>query len=480
MRVVILAAALAKRAMNLTYVGGTWGAHRRPTPFLCLLLKMLMIQPEMAIVEAFLSEKDFRYVRLLGAFYVRLVGTGEEVYKCLETLYADNRKFKFRQLDGTYVVDYIDNFIDNLLTTTRVCDTTLPPLVSRKVLTDRGKLGKRVSLLDDLLAEEESDVDSGDELATRHIAHSDSESDETSRARARRRDDSSEDERGRRREISSSPNASPRRSLSTKRAGFRSPSPDHRFTGSNNDDHSPIPSPRGRDYSPPPRSTSPAKNGTSPTDTRESRRSPEARPTRGARSPDTSPRPSRGNRSPDVPPSELRRGNRSPDVDSSRRRGDRSPDTRDTRYDSPRRSRGDRSPDNYRGRRNESPRRDYDRRSPERRYEERDRDYRRRDYDERRSGYDDRRDYRRRDDYGDDRDYSKKRSRHYEEDRDEDEGRYPSSKKPKYHESESNKPKSSGSRGGGGGGGKAGGLREMSVDQMNELRKSIGLGPLKS
>lgn len=470
-----------KRAMNLTHVGGTWGAHRRPTPFLCLLLKMLMIQPEMAIVETFLSEKDFRYVRLLGAFYVRLVGTGEEVYKCLETLYADNRKFKFRQSDGTFTIDYIDNFIDNLLTTTRVCDTTLPPLVSRKVLTDRGKLGNRISLLDDMLAEESdaSDDDSDQKHPTHPIAHSDSDSDHESYRKTHRLDDGSDDERGRRRIISPthSPNTSPRRSLSTKRAGFRSPSPDQRFTAPTNDDQSPIPSPRGRDHSPPGRTASPPKNGASPTTTRESQRNSEIHSTRGTRSPDSSPRPSRGNRSPDAPPSEMKRGNRSPDATNFSRRGDRSPDTRDSRYDSPRRSRGDYRTDTYRERRNESPKRDYDRRrSPDRRYGERDRDYHRRDYDDRRSEHYERRDYRRSDDYDDERDYSKKRPRHYDNDRDENEGRYSSSKKPKHYESESNKPKSSGN----GGSGKAGGLREMSVDQMNELRKSIGLGPLKS
>jgi len=35
-----------------------------------------------------------RYVRALGAFYMRLVGTSVEVYKYLEPLYNDYRKMK--------------------------------------------------------------------------------------------------------------------------------------------------------------------------------------------------------------------------------------------------------------------------------------------------------------------------------------------------------------------------------------------------
>lgn len=37
---------------------------------------------------------SFRYVRALGAFYMRLVGTSMEIYKYLEPLYNDSRKMK--------------------------------------------------------------------------------------------------------------------------------------------------------------------------------------------------------------------------------------------------------------------------------------------------------------------------------------------------------------------------------------------------
>jgi hypothetical protein len=41
----------------------------------------------------------FRYVRALGAFYMRLVGTSVEIYKYLEPLYNDYRKMKYLNRD---------------------------------------------------------------------------------------------------------------------------------------------------------------------------------------------------------------------------------------------------------------------------------------------------------------------------------------------------------------------------------------------
>lgn len=41
-----------------------------------------------------------RYVRLLGAMYMRLTGTAVDCYKYLEPLYNDYRKVKTQKRDG--------------------------------------------------------------------------------------------------------------------------------------------------------------------------------------------------------------------------------------------------------------------------------------------------------------------------------------------------------------------------------------------
>ena len=61
-------------AADLEAVGGTYGGNNKATPFLCLVLKMLQIQPEKSIVIEFIKQDHYKYVRALGAFYLRLVG----------------------------------------------------------------------------------------------------------------------------------------------------------------------------------------------------------------------------------------------------------------------------------------------------------------------------------------------------------------------------------------------------------------------
>jgi len=93
--------------MELEAVGGTFGGILEPTTFICLMLKMLQappaarpspspphhhphahphphshpspprplqIQPEKEIVVEFIKNEDYKYVRALGAYYLRLTG----------------------------------------------------------------------------------------------------------------------------------------------------------------------------------------------------------------------------------------------------------------------------------------------------------------------------------------------------------------------------------------------------------------------
>lgn len=48
--------------MELDHVGGTFGGNIKPTPFLCLVLKMLQIQPEKEIVVEFIKNEDYKWV----------------------------------------------------------------------------------------------------------------------------------------------------------------------------------------------------------------------------------------------------------------------------------------------------------------------------------------------------------------------------------------------------------------------------------
>ena len=87
----LTAESLVDKSIELAYVGGTYSHNNKPTPFICLVLKMLQLQPEKDIILEFIKNEDYKYVRALGAFYLRMVGGAEDVYQYLEPLYNDDR-----------------------------------------------------------------------------------------------------------------------------------------------------------------------------------------------------------------------------------------------------------------------------------------------------------------------------------------------------------------------------------------------------
>ena len=51
---------LVDKAMELESVGGVYGANVQPTNFLCLVLKMLQIQPTKDIIIEFIKNPDYK------------------------------------------------------------------------------------------------------------------------------------------------------------------------------------------------------------------------------------------------------------------------------------------------------------------------------------------------------------------------------------------------------------------------------------
>ncbi|XP_010517506.1 PREDICTED: pre-mRNA-splicing factor 38 [Camelina sativa] len=151
----LTAETLVDKAMELDHLGGTFGGSRKPTPFLCLILKMLQIQPEKEIVVEFIKNDDYKYVRILGAFYLRLTGTDVDVYRYLEPLYNDYRKVRQKLPDGRFSLTHVDEVIEELLTKDYSCDIAMPRLKKRWTLEQNGLLEPRKSVLEDDFEEEE-------------------------------------------------------------------------------------------------------------------------------------------------------------------------------------------------------------------------------------------------------------------------------------------------------------------------------------
>jgi len=215
----LTAESIIDKALELLCIGGVYG-NQRPTEFLCLLLKLLQIQPEKEILVEYLQADEFKYLRALAAMYIRMTFRAVEVYEMLEPLLKDYRKLRYRDMAG-YTLTFMDEFVDQLITEERVCDIILPRLAKRQVLEENGDIGPRKSRLLDAL---EGKSDHGSEKG-RSVSRSRSRS--GSRGRSLSRSNRTSSDAGSR-YVSRSPSRSVSRSPSRSRS--HSKSPDHMKT----------------------------------------------------------------------------------------------------------------------------------------------------------------------------------------------------------------------------------------------------------
>ncbi|KAF8892669.1 PRP38 family-domain-containing protein [Infundibulicybe gibba] len=212
----LTAETLIDKAIEVRFIGGVYG-NQRPTEFLCLLLKLLQIQPEKEILVEYLQADEFKYLRALAAFYIRMTFRAVDVYELLEPLLKDYRKLRLRNMAG-YALTFMDEFVHSLLTEERVCDIIMPRLMKRQVLEENGDIGPRKSRLLDAL---EGKSDHGSEKSQ---SRGSSRSRSVSRSRSRSRSQTPSEPGSR--YVSRSPSRSRSRSASPFRSRSRSISPD--------------------------------------------------------------------------------------------------------------------------------------------------------------------------------------------------------------------------------------------------------------
>ncbi|XP_074602626.1 pre-mRNA-splicing factor 38A-like [Brevipalpus obovatus] len=128
------------RACDLKCIGGVYGGNTKPTPFLCLTLKLLQIDPGKDVMIEYIKQEHFKYGRALGAFYIRLTLNSIEAWQYLEPLYLDFRKLRVIDRMGTSSIIHMDEFIDMLLREERVFDVILPRIQPRRVHESVGEL----------------------------------------------------------------------------------------------------------------------------------------------------------------------------------------------------------------------------------------------------------------------------------------------------------------------------------------------------
>lgn len=133
---------------DLRFVGGLSGAARKPSPFICLVLKLLQLGPTRDVVQEFFAQPHFKYATILAAFYLRLVGDTLDIYTALEPLLADYRKVVVQDDCGRFSVSNVDQIIDRLLEDEDVFGVKLPRIQRRGVCENELGLNPRCSALD--------------------------------------------------------------------------------------------------------------------------------------------------------------------------------------------------------------------------------------------------------------------------------------------------------------------------------------------
>lgn len=146
-------------AEHVTFIGGTYGSSQKPTPFVCLAFKLLQLAPSDEVLKEYMGMggEEFKYLRALACFYVRLTRRAQDVYTALEPFLEDYRKLRRKGRVGTRI-SYMDEFVDELLMGDRVCGTSLWKMPKREVLEDLEILEPRsTSDVEAMLEEEEEE-----------------------------------------------------------------------------------------------------------------------------------------------------------------------------------------------------------------------------------------------------------------------------------------------------------------------------------
>lgn len=156
---------LIDRVIEVKYIAGTFGSVKKPSQFLCLLLKLLQIAPDRDIVQKYI-ESDYKYLRALGCFYLRLVGKPSDVYLTLEPIYNDYRKVKVRTPDGKVIKSFMDEVVDELLIKDIYLEVVLPKIPKRFVLEETEGLPPRISVLENELQFEEEGFEAAQDKLT--------------------------------------------------------------------------------------------------------------------------------------------------------------------------------------------------------------------------------------------------------------------------------------------------------------------------
>ncbi|CAJ0947712.1 unnamed protein product, partial [Mesorhabditis belari] len=118
----------------------------------------------------FIKQDEFKYIRALGALYLRMVFPSLDtldIYNYLEPLYSDFRKLRVVIWAVGFELMYMDDFIDMLLREESVFDIQMSRLQKRIALEEIAAIEEYKSPLDEDLRKVSESESDDDDKATR-------------------------------------------------------------------------------------------------------------------------------------------------------------------------------------------------------------------------------------------------------------------------------------------------------------------------
>lgn len=104
------AATILDRCVEIRCVGA-FESTGRPFPFVCLLVKLIQILPPRDIIEFYINQQEFKYLKVLALVYARIVYKESAI---LQPHLQDYRKLILFE-NGSWVLTHVDEVVDRLL-----------------------------------------------------------------------------------------------------------------------------------------------------------------------------------------------------------------------------------------------------------------------------------------------------------------------------------------------------------------------------
>lgn len=127
--------------LKLKYVGGTKSSYKKPTKYICIILKLLHMKIDKNIIMLYLTNDNI-HLKAVAAFYIRLVSDSESIYKILEPLFNNYTNILYLDESDHKRDIGFDELIELLLFEEEIFAVKLPRLVERNILVKRGILKK--------------------------------------------------------------------------------------------------------------------------------------------------------------------------------------------------------------------------------------------------------------------------------------------------------------------------------------------------